>query len=161
MEGLTWARADLQSEVQNQIGPDSGGEEAGSGDRQRWAIQLRNVSLKGSRKERKDHVLSHVRPFEPHDCSPPGSSAHGIFQARTPEWVAISFSRESPPQGSKPCLLCLLHWQVAGLGNKLIVGHCICKEPAFPVPRKKVSLVTNFGSIDSHGPPRSGHLALL
>lgn len=37
-----------------------GGEEAGSGDRQRWAIQLRNVSLKGSRKERKDHVLSHV-----------------------------------------------------------------------------------------------------
>ena len=32
----------------------------------------------------------------------------------------------------------------AGLGNKLIVGHCICKEPAFRVPRKKVSLVTNF-----------------
>lgn len=60
VEGLTWARADLQSEVQSQIGPDSGGEEAGSGDRQRWAIQLRNVSLKGSRKERKDHVLSHV-----------------------------------------------------------------------------------------------------
>ena len=26
------------------------------------------------------------------DCSPPGSSAHGIFQARTLEWVAISFS---------------------------------------------------------------------
>ena len=31
----------------------------------------------------------------------------------------------------------------AGLGNKLIVGHCICKEPAFPVPRKKVSLVNH------------------
>ena len=29
------------------------------------------------------------------DCSPPGSSVHGIFQARTTEWVAISFSRES------------------------------------------------------------------
>ena len=29
------------------------------------------------------------------DCSPPGSSAHGIFQARILEWVAISFSRES------------------------------------------------------------------
>ena len=27
------------------------------------------------------------------DCSPPGSSVHGIFQARIPEWVAISFSR--------------------------------------------------------------------
>ena len=29
------------------------------------------------------------------DCSPPGSSIHGIFQARVPEWVAISFSRGS------------------------------------------------------------------
>ena len=29
------------------------------------------------------------------DCSLPGSSVHGIFQARVLEWVAISFSRES------------------------------------------------------------------
>ena len=29
------------------------------------------------------------------DCSPPGSSLHGILQARVLEWVAISFSRES------------------------------------------------------------------
>ena len=28
----------------------------------------------------------------PMDCSPLGSSVHGIFQARTPEWVAIAFS---------------------------------------------------------------------
>src|SRR5574337_21007 len=27
------------------------------------------------------------------DCSLPGSSIHGIFQARVLEWVAISFSR--------------------------------------------------------------------
>ena len=26
------------------------------------------------------------------DCSPPGFSVHGIFQARAPEWVAIAFS---------------------------------------------------------------------
>ena len=31
----------------------------------------------------------------PMDCSPSGSSVHGIFQARILEWVAISFSRES------------------------------------------------------------------
>ena len=31
----------------------------------------------------------------PMDCSPPGSSVHGIFQARILEWVAISFSRGS------------------------------------------------------------------
>ena len=34
-------------------------------------------------------VLSHVQPM---DCSPPSSSVHGIFQARTLEWVAISYS---------------------------------------------------------------------
>ena len=32
---------------------------------------------------------------DPMDCSLPGSSVHGIFQARIPEWVAISFSRRS------------------------------------------------------------------
>ena len=31
----------------------------------------------------------------PMDCSPPGSSTHGILQARILEWVAISFSRGS------------------------------------------------------------------
>ena len=31
----------------------------------------------------------------PMDCSPPGSSVHGIFQARVLEWVAVSFSRGS------------------------------------------------------------------
>ena len=30
------------------------------------------------------------------DCSPPGSSIHGIFQARVLEWGAIAFSEESP-----------------------------------------------------------------
>ena len=29
------------------------------------------------------------------DCSPPGSSVHGILQARILEWVAIPFSRLS------------------------------------------------------------------
>ena len=29
------------------------------------------------------------------DCSPPGSSVHGILQARILEWVAIHFSRGS------------------------------------------------------------------
>ena len=28
----------------------------------------------------------------PMDCSPPGSSIHGIFQARVLEWGAIAFS---------------------------------------------------------------------
>ena len=54
---------------------------------------------------------------DPVDCSPPGSSVHGILQARTLEWVAMPSSRGSsqprsstfqgifPTQGSNPCLL--------------------------------------------------------
>ena len=41
-------------------------------------------------------VLSAVWPFvTPWTCSLPGSSVHGIFQARILEWVAISSSRAS------------------------------------------------------------------
>ena len=34
--------------------------------------------------------------YDPVDCSAPGSSVHGISQARTLEWVVISSSRGSP-----------------------------------------------------------------
>ena len=33
---------------------------------------------------------------DPINCSPPGSSVHGILQARILEWVAIPFSRDLP-----------------------------------------------------------------
>ena len=37
---------------------------------------------------------------DPMNCSPPGSSVHGILQARIMEWVAIAFSRGSSwPRG--------------------------------------------------------------
>ena len=56
-------------------------------------------------------ALSGVRLCDPVNCSPPGSSAHGIFQSRILEWVAISFSRGIfLTQGLNPSLLCLLHW---------------------------------------------------
>ena len=45
--------------------------------------------------------------WEPVDCSPPGSSVHGILQARTLEWVAICSSRSSSQprdQSSSPAL---------------------------------------------------------
>ena len=41
----------------------------------------------------KSQLLSRVQLFVTSvDCSPPGSSVHGILQARRLEWVAISFS---------------------------------------------------------------------
>ena len=51
--------------------------------------------------------------YDPVDCSLPGSSVHGILQARILEWVAMPSSRGIfPNQGLNPHLLCLLHWQV-------------------------------------------------
>ena len=51
-------------------------------------------------------LLSCVRLCNPMDCSLPGFSVHGIFQARVLEWVAISFSRgSSGPRDSNPGLL--------------------------------------------------------
>ena len=36
------------------------------------------------------------------DCSPPGSSIHGIFQARVLEWGAIAFSKWWPDKAKWP-----------------------------------------------------------
>ena len=42
--------------------------------------------------------------FSSMDCSPPGSSVHGVLQARILEWVAISFSRESSQPRDQTCV---------------------------------------------------------
>ena len=40
---------------------------------------------------------------DPMDCNLPGSSIHGIFQARVLEWGAIAFSYISLKLGEKEC----------------------------------------------------------
>ena len=42
---------------------------------------------------------------DPVDCSPPGSSIHGILQARILQWVAILPPRDLPDPGVKPAPL--------------------------------------------------------
>ena len=53
--------------------------------------------------------------LQSHDCSPPGSSVHGISQARILEWVAISCSRLSFWPRNQACFPCIVrqivyHW---------------------------------------------------
>ena len=58
-------------------------------------IAEREEELKSLLMRVKVRSLSRVRLFAtPVDCSLPGSSVHGILQARILEWVAISFSRD-------------------------------------------------------------------
>ena len=68
-------------------------------------------------------VLSHIQLLQscltlcdPMDCSLPGSSVHGILQARILEWVVIFLlQRIFLTQGLNPRLLCLLHCQAGSL----------------------------------------------
>ena len=62
---------------------------------------------------------------DPMDCSLPGSSIHGIFQARVLEWVAVSFSRGSSPprdqtQVSRIVGRCFTIWAT----REVTLAHC-------------------------------------
>ena len=83
-------------------------------------------------------------------CSPPGSSVHGISQARILEWIATSFSRGSSWPGDGTCVFCtdrqiLYRWATreAHQGRMLLshfsrVGLCatpwMAAHQASPVP---------------------------
>ena len=64
----------------------------------------------GARKKerKKDNEVAQSCPTlcDPMDCSPPGSSVHGILQARILEWVAIRFSRGSFPPRDRSWVSC-------------------------------------------------------
>ena len=60
---------------------------------------------------------------DPMDCSLPGSSVHGISQARILEGVAISCSRGSSQPRDRTCVSCVPGWQADSLP---LVPYCIC-----------------------------------
>ena len=69
------------------------------------------------------HVCVHAKLLQsvqlfatPSNCSPPGSSVHGILQARILEWASRALLQGIfPTQGSNPGLLGHLHWQAGSL----------------------------------------------
>ena len=46
--------------------------------------------------------------WDPKDCSPPGSSVHGILHARIPEWVAMPSSRGSSQPRDQTQVSCIV-----------------------------------------------------
>ena len=52
---------------------------------------------------------------DPMDCSVPGSSVHGVSQAKILEWVAIPFSKGSSAPRDQTRVSCLSRWQVGSL----------------------------------------------
>src|SRR5574341_916161 len=63
---------------------------------------------------------------DPMDCNLPGSSVHGISQARIIEWVAISFSRGSFPLRDQTCISSIFY-----IGRQVLY-HCFTWETPTP-----------------------------
>ena len=60
------------------------------------AISFSNAWKWKVKKVKSEVAQSYLTPSDPMDCSLPGSSIHGIFQARVLEWVATAFSILNP-----------------------------------------------------------------
>ena len=54
---------------------------------------------------------------DPMDCSPPGSSVHGVFQARALEWGTIAFSRKASTSALLTMLKPLTVWITTKCGK--------------------------------------------
>ena len=80
------------------------------------------------------------------DCSPPGSSVHGIFQDRILEWVAIAFSRGSSQPRDWTQVSCFAgrvftDWstrEAMGVNTGNFCSSCACLQ----LPKEKDSLVS-------------------
>ena len=70
--------------------------------------------------------------WDPTDCSPPGSSVHGILQARIPEWVAMPSSRGSSQPRDQTQVSC-----IAG-------GFFTAESPGKPVQKPRTLLISEL-----------------
>ena len=82
------------------------------------------------------------------DCSPPGSSVHGILQARILEWGAISFSKGSSPRG--------LHLPGIEVSSPTLQNYSLPSEPPGeyskqPDSNLSASLGRHFKTKHNHG----------
>ena len=82
----------------------------------------------------------------PMDCSPPGSSVHGILQARTLERIAIAFSAYPPRSSQSPELSPLCFSAGPCQLSILQMGVYICRSnlPIFPTPLSPLHVHKSF-----------------
>ena len=66
-------------------------------------------------------IKSCLTLWDPMDCSLSGYSVHGILQAGTLEWVAVSSSRGSSPPRDWTCVSCI--------GRQIIYHWATCEAP--------------------------------
>ena len=91
---------------------------------------------------------------DPMDCSMPGSTVHGIFQARIMEWVALSFSRGSSQPRYQTCISCtgmwILHHGATWASEKGMATHS-------SIVAWRIPWTEEPGGLPSTGSHRVGH----
>ena len=86
--------------------------------------------------------------WDPMDCCLPGSSDHGILQARILEWIAISFSRESFKSRDQtgvfmsPALACM--YVLFAQSACTVCDPMDCSQPSWDFPGKNTGLCCHF-----------------
>ena len=85
------------------------------------------------------------------DCSPPGSSVHGILQVRVLEWVAVSFSTERKTSLTKYQHFHALRVGLINTQQLFAVGMIVAPRGKWPC--QEVFLVVTIGGLllASHG----------
>ena len=76
---------------------------------------------------------SYLTLCDPMDCSLPGSSVHGIFQARILEWVVILFSRGSSWLRDWTEISCIVGWFFTVLSRQRNPIDGLCSLPYFGI----------------------------
>ena len=87
----------------------------------------------------------------PMDCSPLGSSVHGIFQARILEWIAISFSRGSSRPRNPTRVSCIVgrfftDWGMRESESCSVVSHSLRPQGLYS-PWNSLGQNTGVGSL--------------
>ena len=80
---------------------------------------------------------------DPMDCSPTGSSAHGIFQARVLEWGAIAFSGIYPEKTTILKDTCTPMFTAA-----LLAIARIWKQPRCPSTEERIKKMWNIYTME-------------
>ena len=75
-----------------------------------------------------ESVQSCPTPCNPRDCSPAGSSVHGILQARILEWVAVPSSRGSSRPRDRTCIS-----HISCIGRWVLHYCCHLRSPVLMV----------------------------
>ena len=106
-----------------------------------WRRRFKNNSPKDtSSSEVKWSEVTQSRPTlcDPMDCNLPGSSVHGIFQARVLEWVAISiFPTEGSNLALPHCRQMLYHLSHRGSSSGMVENLWLWKQTTTVRARKK------------------------